>query len=232
MLLKVLILSSSVMIASPAMAATVTDLGLLGTRTGSVSFPEASSYSSDDIQIARLQFSVSRPGTLNAAFGYFTQVRSPLLTICPEPEPESCYIEPSGNYQDFAGVRLQSFTLGKLGGPSETVDLPGGFVDQINGGPGVGQPSYGFDSVTFYYDLAQDFVIGAPGSYYVDLSGYGLIRGADFSGAGGGVVAYGLAFSSSVPEPIIWAMMLGGFGMVGGAMRSARRKQKVSISYA
>jgi hypothetical protein len=27
-------------------------------------------------------------------------------------------------------------------------------------------------------------------------------------------------------------MMIGGFGMVGGAMRSARRKQKVSVTYA
>jgi hypothetical protein len=36
----------------------------------------------------------------------------------------------------------------------------------------------------------------------------------------------------AVPEPATWAMMIGGFGMVGGAMRSARRKQKVTVSYA
>jgi hypothetical protein len=29
-----------------------------------------------------------------------------------------------------------------------------------------------------------------------------------------------------VPEPATWAMMIGGFGMVGGAMRSARRRAK------
>ena len=38
--------------------------------------------------------------------------------------------------------------------------------------------------------------------------------------------------ASAVPEPATWAMMIGGFGMVGGAMRRTRRKQKVSVSYA
>lgn len=38
---------------------------------------------------------------------------------------------------------------------------------------------------------------------------------------------------AAVPEPGTWAMMLLGFGMVGGAMRSARRrKDKVSVSFA
>jgi len=32
-----------------------------------------------------------------------------------------------------------------------------------------------------------------------------------------------------VPEPASWAMMLGGFGLVGGAMRS-RRKAAVSFA--
>lgn len=36
---------------------------------------------------------------------------------------------------------------------------------------------------------------------------------------------------SPVPEPSTWAMMLIGFGFVGGAMRS-RRRQKLTVSYA
>lgn len=36
----------------------------------------------------------------------------------------------------------------------------------------------------------------------------------------------------AVPEPSTWAMMLLGFGFVGGAMRSAKRRQKVTVSYA
>jgi hypothetical protein len=36
--------------------------------------------------------------------------------------------------------------------------------------------------------------------------------------------------SSAVPEPASWAMMLGGFGMMGAAMRSSRRKVAVKFS--
>jgi hypothetical protein len=32
--------------------------------------------------------------------------------------------------------------------------------------------------------------------------------------------------ATAVPEPSTWAMMIMGFGMVGGAMRSNRRKPK------
>ena len=36
----------------------------------------------------------------------------------------------------------------------------------------------------------------------------------------------------AVPEPTSWAMMLLGFGFVGGAMRTAKRRQNMAISYA
>ena len=36
----------------------------------------------------------------------------------------------------------------------------------------------------------------------------------------------------AVPEPATWAMMLLGFGFVGGALRSAKRRQKLTVSYA
>lgn len=36
----------------------------------------------------------------------------------------------------------------------------------------------------------------------------------------------------AVPEPSTWALMLVGFGLVGGAMRSAKRRQTLSVSYA
>ena len=48
------------------------------------------------------------------------------------------------------------------------------------------------------------------------------------------VVSLDVAFSpntGAVPEPSAWAMMLIGFGFVGGAMR-ARRRQKLAVSYA
>lgn len=38
--------------------------------------------------------------------------------------------------------------------------------------------------------------------------------------------------TTAVPEPATWAMMLFGFGFVGGAIRLAKRRQKVTVSYA
>ncbi|WP_296720982.1 PEPxxWA-CTERM sorting domain-containing protein [Erythrobacter sp.] len=38
--------------------------------------------------------------------------------------------------------------------------------------------------------------------------------------------------AGAVPEPATWAMMILGFGFVGGGMRTARRRQKVVLSYA
>lgn len=37
---------------------------------------------------------------------------------------------------------------------------------------------------------------------------------------------------SAVPEPATWAMMLFGFGIVGGALRSARRRKHDEVSHA
>lgn len=49
------------------------------------------------------------------------------------------------------------------------------------------------------------------------------------NGEGSGV---GQPITTPVPEPTTWAMMLLGFGFVGGAMRSAKRRQKLTVSYA
>jgi hypothetical protein len=37
---------------------------------------------------------------------------------------------------------------------------------------------------------------------------------------------------AAVPEPATWAMMLGGFGVLGGALRAARRRQRTLVSFA
>jgi hypothetical protein len=43
---------------------------------------------------------------------------------------------------------------------------------------------------------------------------------------------YASSSTGAVPEPATWAMMLLGFGFVGGAIRSSKRRQKVTASYA
>jgi hypothetical protein len=49
------------------------------------------------------------------------------------------------------------------------------------------------------------------------------------------IVNYTLTVSqavSAVPEPSTWAMMLVGFGFIGSTMRSAKRRRKLSVTYA
>jgi len=62
----------------------------------------------------------------------------------------------------------------------------------------------------------------------------GTARSISFAGVANQIVFDDITFGSvnpgpgDVPEPASWAMMLGGFGLVGGAMRS-RRKAAVSF---
>ena len=73
--------------------------------------------------------------------------------------------------------------------------------------------------------LPIGFDAGVDDTYRVDLNVSGL--GGDpqsltvFAKLGDGA-------AGAVPEPASWAMMLGGFGLVGGAMR--RRKAKISFA--
>ncbi len=67
----------------------------------------------------------------------------------------------------------------------------------------------------------------------VGINFAGIARSIDFGGTANQVafddITFGSATPGGVPEPAAWAMMLAGFGLVGGAMR---RRQKVSVSYA
>ena len=68
------------------------------------------------------------------------------------------------------------------------------------------------------------------GNVRVNLSqsfGYAVAGGATYGPNRLGVVTIGGAVDA-VPEPATWAMMIGGFGLIGGAMR--RRSTKVSFA--
>ena len=75
------------------------------------------------------------------------------------------------------------------------------------------------ESARWKHSGTPDFLTGS-GS--IDIPGEDGFWGPNiFLGDAGG-------FTHGVPEPASWALMLGGFGMVGGAMR-ARRKTAVSV---
>jgi hypothetical protein len=63
----------------------------------------------------------------------------------------------------------------------------------------------------------------------VELSNF-AVRYQSITGAQGGNSGIGVGTPSvdAVPEPATWAMMIGGFGLVGGALR--RRRSLASVS--
>lgn len=105
-----------------------------------------------------------------------------------------------------------------------------------------------FTTISFGTGIFADLSITAPGLDFTQFSGGGPL----FSGpASAPVFAPGtfqltnsffpsqnstLVISeqvvAAIPEPGTWAMMLLGFGFVGGAMRTAKRRQKVTVSHA
>jgi len=83
------------------------------------------------------------------------------------------------------------------------------------------------DSSTVTASLGLDFMFQTYA-----LNGFDNLVSLSFSTTSNGYVAIDNingAATAAVPEPASWALMLGGFGLVGGAMRS-RRKAAVAFA--
>lgn len=86
-----------------------------------------------------------------------------------------------------------------------------------------------FDPAGFYLNGSKTGLNGAGSFSYHIHSGdvFGFYVDTLDNEFGRGEISVNAA-SAAVPEPASWAMMLGGFGVIGGAMRS-RRKSAVSF---
>jgi len=116
--------------------------------------------------------------------------------------------------------------------PSTAIDSISIYYDDSNGAGGVSTPrSFIINGVV--YNVVDD-PGSAPGVF--TLSGLGFL-GDTFTVTAvrnnSWVFLSEVSFASKgtgvVPEPASWALMLGGFGLVGGAMRSRRRTSAVSF---
>ena len=101
--------------------------------------------------------------------------------------------------------------------------------------------SWGFKSIGSSYTKNQCDVSPPPEPSMclhtlAGVGGYNINQVSSLnSSTGYEQLVFGFAgqVNGAVPEPATWAMMLLGFGAVGGAMRSAKRarRQKVAVSY-
>jgi hypothetical protein len=85
-------------------------------------------------------------------------------------------------------------------------------------------------TASFDYDGAFASSSFSHGSYVLTSGNYVLTAAVTLSPYGGGGGAVELISSGAVPEPATWAMMIGGMGVVGGAMRRRRVSTKVSFA--
>lgn len=106
------------------------------------------------------------------------------------------------------------------------------------GSPGVSGPDdvdypNDIDNIGFYRSALDNFELlafdihGAPDPADVGAAP-GEVDGSDGYEALRPALAG--AFAAPVPEPATWATMIGGFGIVGGALRSARRRRSTAVA--
>lgn len=70
----------------------------------------------------------------------------------------------------------------------------------------------------------------SQGSFALSAGAHSISGTTLLSPFGGGA-AFFRVNESAVPEPSTWMLMLLGFGMIGFGMRSARRRQNLTVSY-
>ena len=127
----------------------------------------------------------------------------------------------SANGNGYSPIGLVQGTAGPSG-----ASLGGSNTDINLTSAGIGNPVTA--GVTFPYDPAAV-------EFGAQLSGENPDKVlARFATGNAAIIASSVDQISvgAVPEPSTWAMMLFGFGFVGGAMRTAKRRQKVTVSYA
>jgi hypothetical protein len=94
-------------------------------------------------------------------------------------------------------------------------------LQQYNGAQGI------FDDLGSGAVLGKITVSAAAAGYTIELNQAGVDAiNAAYAGVGPFTVGARLT-ASPVPEPAAWALLLGGFGLMGGALRTRRRRMTV-----
>ena len=123
-------------------------------------------------------------------------------------------------------TEISSLFSSAIDGSEFDVDLEPGNILSFDYTPGAGDPAIHYFAIfqagttNLFYD-ASPITSGdiSLDLYYPNNPGYSHITFFDTG-------------TPAVPEPATWAMMLLGFGFIGGMMRSAKRRRKLTVSYA
>lgn len=138
---------------------------------------------------------------------------------------------------NLSGPQTVSFSLDSS--PTPDVVALGSFfrLDNVSGlvNGSASVFSLGFGSSTYTSNFG--FISPTVGNQFIASPGAQLYTGSEAAptfrtGTFALSDGYTITIGSGVPEPSTWVIMLLGFGLVGGALRAAKRKQKVTVSYA
>jgi PEP-CTERM motif len=101
----------------------------------------------------------------------------------------------------------------------------------FDGDPGTANVVQAFSSTQIFGSQANPF---GAGRVTLGANSMFKLSFANTTGGAGALarVTFGPGTLAAVPEPASWAMMIGGFGIVGGAMRSARRQASLKLASA
>lgn len=138
-----------------------------------------------------------------------------------------------------AGLAVSSVSLG-LGNNAGAWCHQGFGVTELARGATLGNIGWA-DNTLYKFDIEYtptNMKVFVDSVLQFDLNGsfsdgrFGFYNYSQASVEYAGITTRVLPPAGAVPEPTTWAMMLLGFGFVGGAMRSAKRRQKLIVSYA
>lgn len=126
-----------------------------------------------------------------------------------------------------SGLTLIESLTGTFGGASMTLLAPGSYPLPLSTANDnlftTAFPYFTFNGMSFSASGTNYNIWNNNGALSACSTGRSCFQSASFTAS---------EVTAAVPEPGTWAMMLLGFGFVGGAMRSAKRRQKITVSYA
>lgn len=128
----------------------------------------------------------------------------------------------------LAGPVGSGFDLDPNGVPITSVTVPGysyfnpNGADNDKGTVGRAGPGINLGALVGSYNSVDFFLLGGTGTFAITAPGtalFGLVNDTSNTNNGGSFSFEATAVQAGVPEPATWAMMIAGFGLVGGAMR-------------
>jgi len=166
--------------------------------------------------------------TLNGSGSPYVYTNPLYLT---DPNAKFISAQPDGGYTSPSNLYSLTFTL-------DAADVATAFLSGATAADnGVtvllnGQVLQTYASPTDYSAFQTLHPFSAPAGSGLFLEGLNTLSftTTDFGRPSAVLVTNLQGFTSAVPEPASWAMMIGGFGMVAGSMRAKRARARVSFA--